>query len=332
MSEKISSKSNIHQFLPALFPFLTWFPLLNRRTVLGDLNAGLTGAIIVLPQGVAYALIAGLPPEYGLYAAMVPTVIAALFGSSFHLISGPTVAMSIVVFETIRELVTPMTGDVTQQFIQLALTMTFLAGLFQLALGLARMGALVNFISHTVVVSFTAGVAILIATSQLKHVLGVEISSGESFLHTWAELFYALPAVNGYALGIALITLITAILFKKYLPRLPGMLVAMIVGGLTALLLDTQIHHIQMVPAIPATLPPLSAPDLSLSVVRQLAGGSLAVALLGLVEAVSISRAVATRSHQMIDGNREFVGQGLSNCWRVLFWLRDFRFFYAHRC
>lgn len=311
MSEETASTSKGYTFWQAIFPFLTWFPSITRQTLLSDLNAGLTGAIIVLPQGVAYALIAGLPPEYGLYAAMVPAVVAALFGSSYHLISGPTVAMSIVVFGTIEKLVSPTNGDVTHQFIQLALTMTFLAGFFQLSLGLGRMGALVNFVSHTVVVSFTAGAAILIATSQLKSVLGVEIPSGESFLHTWVDLIHALPTTNGYALGIALLTLITAILFKNYLPRWPGMLIAMIIGGSITFFLDNS--TIKMVPAIPATLPPFSVPDFSLTAIRQLADGALAVALLGLVEAASIARAVATRSNQMVDGNQEFIGQGLSN-------------------
>ena len=123
--------------------------------------ASLTGAIIVLPQGVAYALIAGLPPEYGLYAAIVPAIIAALFGSSWHLISGPTAALSIVVFTTIS----PLAEIGSANYIALALSLTLMAGLFQLLLSLARMGTLVNFVSHSVVVGFTSGAAVVIATS-----------------------------------------------------------------------------------------------------------------------------------------------------------------------
>jgi len=299
----------------AWLPFLAWLPSLTRHSVQKDLIAGITNAIIVLPQGVAYALIAGLPPEYGLYAAIIPPIIAALFGSSYHLISGPTVAMSIVVFSTISELAPPGSENFigSADFIRLALTMTFLAGLFQLILGIARLGTLVNFVSHSVVIGFTAGAAVIIATSQLKNVLGVSIPAGESFLHTWLDLFYALPHTNVYVLVIALTSLATVILFKKYLPRWPGMLFAMIVGGVMAWLFGAQAHDIQLVPSIPATLPPLSTPDFSITVLRELADGALAVALLGLVEAVSIARAVATRSHQMIDGNQEFIGQGLSN-------------------
>jgi SulP family sulfate permease len=288
---------------------LTWLPLLKRDTVRGDLLAGITGAIIVLPQGVAYAIIAGLPPEYGLYAAIVPALVAALFGSSWHLISGPTVAMSIVVFTTISPLAEPGSA----QFITLALTLTFFAGVIQFALGLARMGTLVNFVSHSVVIGFTAGAAVIIAVSQLKNVFGVHVPAGESFLHTLTDLAKELHNTNFYVLSIALATLATAILFKKFLPRWPGMLFAMIVGSLLALLFGAQEHGIALVGSLPAQLPPLSMPEFSMNSLRALAPGALAIALLGLVEAVSIARAVATRSRQMIDGNQEFIGQGLSN-------------------
>src|SRR3990172_587140 len=145
-----------------VFPFLRWWSRVNRRTARADIMAGITGAIIVLPQGVAFAMIAGLPPEYGLYSAIVPTIIAALFGSSRHLISGPTTAISIVIFTTVSPLSSPGSAD----YIQMVITLTFIAGLFQLSLGIARLGALVNFVSHSVVVGFTAGAAILIGAGQ----------------------------------------------------------------------------------------------------------------------------------------------------------------------
>src|SRR5512141_3227226 len=119
------------------FPFLLWWPEIGRRTLKADLLAGLTGAVIVLPQGVAFAIIAGLPPQYGLYSAIVPAIVAALFGSSRHLISGPTTAISIVIFTSLSPLAPPSSAE----YIQLALTLTFLAGFFQLALGLARLGS-----------------------------------------------------------------------------------------------------------------------------------------------------------------------------------------------
>jgi SulP family sulfate permease len=292
-----------------VFPFLRWWSRVNRRTARADIMAGITGAIIVLPQGVAFAMIAGLPPEYGLYSAMVPTIIAALFGSSRHLISGPTTAISIVIFTTVSPLSNPGSAD----YIQMVITLTFLAGIFQFSLGLARLGALVNFVSHSVVVGFTAGAAILIGTSQLSNLFGVPGSKRHAFIHVLADLVHRLPEINYTVLAIGLTTLIAALVFRKYLPRWPGMLFAMIIGSILAIIMKGSEHGVRLVGSLPAHLPPFSLPDLSTSDVRLLAPAALAIAMLGLTEAVSIARSVATRSHQRIDSNQEFLGQGLSN-------------------
>ena len=295
--------------LSSLFPFLAWFKLVNKESIKADLLAGLTGAVIVLPQGVAFATIAGLPPEYGLYTAMITPIIAALFGSSFHLISGPTTAISIVIFSAVSHHATPGTPE----FISIALTLTFLAGVYQLAFGLARLGSLVNFVSHTVVIGFTAGAAILIATSQLKHITGILVPKGESFLHTWIDLFSGINDLNGFLVIIAVVTLATALFSKKLIPKAPNLLIGMVVGSVLALYLGRFTTGIKLVGEIPAHLPPLTLPDFSMSTIRALAPEAFADALLGLIEAVSISRAVATKSNQRIDSNQEFIGQGLSN-------------------
>ena len=295
--------------LNGIFPFLVWFKLITRESIKADFLAGLTGAVIVLPQGVAFATIAGLPPEYGLYTAMITPVIAALFGSSFHLVSGPTTAISIVVFSAISHHAEPGTAE----FLSLTLTLTFLAGVYQLAFGLARLGALVNFVSHTVVIGFTAGAAILIATSQMKHITGISIPKGESFLHTWIDLFQHSGSINGYLIIIAFATLIVALLSKKLFPKSPNLLIGMVVGSLIALVFQNLTSGIKLVGEIPAQLPPLSMPEFSLVSIKMLAPEAFAVALLGLIEAVSISRAVATKSGQRIDANQEFIGQGMSN-------------------
>ncbi|MFK5949974.1 MAG: SulP family inorganic anion transporter, partial [Methylococcales bacterium] len=293
----------------ALFPFLKWFKLITLNTLKADLLAGLTGAVIVLPQGVAFATIAGLPPEYGLYTAMITPVIAALFGSSHHLVSGPTTAISIVIFSAVSHHAEPGTPE----FISIALTMTFLAGVYQLTFGLARLGALVNFVSHTVVIGFTAGAAILIATSQMKHILGIFIPKGESFLHTWLDIFNNIGSSNLYLVIIALATLFTAIVIKKAMPKIPNLLIGMVVGSVIAYGFKDLTDGIALVGEIPGNFPPLSTPDFSFETITSLAPEAFAVALLGLIEAVSISRAVATKSNQRIDSNQEFTGQGLSN-------------------
>ncbi|MEJ2407498.1 MAG: SulP family inorganic anion transporter, partial [Candidatus Thiodiazotropha sp.] len=165
------SRSAIMRGWGFLFPFVKWLPGVSRDDLKADFMAALTGAIVVLPQGVAFATIAGMPEHYGLYAGMVPAIIAALFGSSRHLVSGPTTAASVVLFSALSIYAAPATPD----YVALALTLTFMVGVFELVLGLARMGALVNFISHSVVVGFTAGAALLIAAKQLKYFFGVEI-------------------------------------------------------------------------------------------------------------------------------------------------------------
>jgi len=295
--------------LQSIFPFLAWFKMVNRESIKADFFAGLTGAVIVLPQGVAFATIAGLPPEYGLYTAMITPIVAALFGSSFHLVSGPTTAISIVVFSAVSHHAVPGTPE----FLSMALTLTFLAGVYQLAFGLARMGALVNFVSHTVVIGFTAGAAILIATSQLKHITGIFIPKGESFIHTWIELFSNINHLNIYLVIIALLTLGTALSVKKVIPKAPNLLIGMVVGSIAAIFLKDFTSDIKLVGEIPANLPPVSMPDFSYATIRMLAPEAFAVALLGLIEAVSISRAVATKSNQRINSSQEFVGQGMSN-------------------
>jgi len=299
--------------LAKIFPFLRWWPFVNRATLRDDLLAGLTGALIVLPQGVAFATIAGLPPQYGLYAAMMPAVIGALWGSSWHLVSGPTTAISIAVFAALSHRAVPGSAE----YISLVLTTTFLVGLFQLVLGLARMGALVNFISHTVVIGFTAGAAVLIAASQVRYFFGVNIPRGTPFYEIIRQLFAHFGDVNPYVLGVSLVTLATGILTRRHLQKIPYMIAAMVVGSLVAEALNfwlgQSVTGIGTIGALPATLPPLSAPDLSIDTLHHTLAPALVITMLALTEAVSISRAIAVRSEQRIDGNQEFIGQGLSN-------------------
>lgn len=291
---------------------LQWWPMVNRRSLRADLLAGLTGTIILVPQAVAYASIAGLPPAYGLYTAIVPVIVASLFGSSLHLVSGPTAALSIVIFATLSPLAEP--GSAV--YIQLALSLTFMTGLLMLAMGLARLGVLVNFISHSVVIGFTAGAAVLIATSQLKNFFGVTAPATSSFIETLSLFAQRLPDTNFHVLSVGIVTLLTAVGTRAWLPRVPHMIAAMLVGSLYALALTTVFGpaaHIAMVSAIPRSLPPLSMPIPSGETLRQLAPIALALAMLSLTEAVAIARAIALKSGQRIDSSQEFIGQGLAN-------------------
>lgn len=295
--------------LQRIFPFLQWWPMVNRKTLRADLLAGLTGAIIVLPQGIAFAMIAGLPPVYGLYSAIAIPIVAALFGSSFHLISGPTTAISLVLFASVGSLAEPGSPE----FIRLVFVVTFLAGVFQLALGIARLGVLANFVSHTVVVGFTAGAAILIFTSQLKYVLGISIPQQSEFLDTWVAIIRNLYQTNFRVLAVALGTLAVALGVRRLSRKLPHLLIAMIVGSGLALLLGGEAVGIRFVGRMPSQLPPFDPPQLSIAMVKRLATNAFAVALLGLIQTLTLARVIATKSHQRIDSNQEFIGQGLSN-------------------
>ena len=296
-------------FLGNIFPFLTWVGAVNRKVLKADLLAGLTGAVLVLPQGVAFASIAGLPPQYGLYCAIVPTIVAALFGSSRHLISGPTTAISLVVFSNLSALAAPM----SQEYISLALSLALLVGLLQLGLGLARMGVLINFVSHSVLLGFTTGAAILIVTTQVKHFFGIALPPGESFIYTWLDFAARMGETNWRVLSIASFTFVCALTIKLLRPRYPAMLIAMILGSVLSWLLSGHLHGVALVGALPQTLPPFGIPDLDLNMVRDLAPGALAICMLGLTEASSIARAVAAKSDQRINNNQEFIGQGLAN-------------------
>jgi SulP family sulfate permease len=295
--------------LVKIFPFILWFRLTTIETIKADFFAGLTGAIIVLPQSVAFATIAGMPPEYGLYAAMVVPIIAALFGSSFHLISGPTTAISIVVFAAVSKYAAPG----SEEFVALALTLTFLAGVYQLVFGLAKFGLLVNFVSHNVVIGFTAGAAILIASSQIPYILGIHIPRGEGFINTWIDLYSGVGEFDIYLLIVGLGTLVSAIIIKLIRPKFPYLLIGMFVGGFLAFYLSSFTDSIETVGVMPAYFPPLSSPNFSLSSLKSLAPEAFAIALLGLIEASSIGRSIATKSNQRINPSQEFIGQGTSN-------------------
>ena len=303
---------NLQYQLNRFFPFLRWGRNMTRSSLRADAIAGLTGAALVLPQGVAFAAIAGMPPEYGLYTSMVPAIIAALFGSSWHLVSGPTTAASVIMFASLGGMATPG----SEQYVALAITLAFMVGVLQLIMGMVRLGALVNFISHSVVVGFTAGAACLIAAKQAEEFLGIVIPDGAHLVATIEFLWVNWQELHPLVSLVAVITLLTGILAQRRLGGM-SMIAALLVGSLAAALFNQafgeEISGIRMVGALPQQLPPLSMPLFSLEVFRQLSPLALAMTLFALTEAVSIARSISLKSGQPISGSQEFVGQGLSN-------------------
>jgi len=286
--------------------------MVNKSTIKADLGAGITNAVIVLPQGVAFAMIAGLPPIYGLYTAIIAPIVTALFGSSRHLISGPNTPVSLIVFATLSVYAAPNSIE----FIELAFVLTFISGVLQFMMGVIRIGTLVNFVSNAVIVGFTAGAALLIITSQAKHLFGIAVPSGSSFIDNWQYIISHIKETNLYVLGIALSTLISAIIFKKltkYISWLPHLLLAMIVGSLVAYYGAKGVDGIALVGELPSKLPQFHWPHFTYENIAFLTPNAFAIALLGLIQAISIARAIAVKSHQQLDSNQEFISEGLSN-------------------
>ena len=306
----MTAASRLMSVVPDLAPFRRWLPMLDRRTVSADLMAGLTGAVVVLPQGVAFATIAGMPPEYGLYAGIVPAIVAALFGSSWHLVSGPTTAASLVLFSSLSGWADPGTAE----YVKLALTVAFMVGVLEITMALFKLGTIVNFISHSVVIGFTAGAGVLIAINQVKNFTGLAVPRGAHPPEVLLFLGRHFGEVSWPTVAVGMATLATGIVMRRRLPRVPYMIVAIVVGALVAAVIEAATGvAVPSVGALPSSLPPLSAPSFDPDVWRDLAPTAVAMTMFALTEALSIARALAVRSGQHIDANQEFFGQGLSN-------------------
>jgi SulP family sulfate permease len=294
-------------------PLLRWRDEWRQPgAVRADLMAGLTGAIVVLPQGVAFATLAGMPPQYGLYAAMVPCIVAAMFGSSRLMVTGPANAISL----TTMALIAPLAAVGSPQYISLVLTLTFLVGALQLLLGLARAGSLVDKVPHSVVVGFTAGAAVLIANSQIGPLLGIALPSGTNVFENLQQAAVRLEQTQALALLAGVSTMVLAVVARPLNRIVPAMLVAVV--GATLITLGAQAlwpdsPALPTVSALPGALPPLSWPDLSVDTVRSLFSATLVMTLLALTEASAIARSVARVRGDRLDGNQEFIGQGLAN-------------------
>ena len=277
-----------------------------------DVLAGLTGAVVVLPQGVAFATLAGMPPQYGLYSAMVPCLIAAIFGSSRLIVTGPANAISLMTMSLVVPLAMPGTPD----YVSLVLTLTFMVGITQFLLGLCRAGRFVDIVPHSVVVGFTAGAAVLIINSQLAPALGIEQTRGLSIIANLEDLASRLPGYSPTALVTCIATALACVLWRPWSRVIPALLVGVLVGsaiGHFALSLPFLGGFLKMVAPIPSGWPPLSSPDLSIVTLTALALPALTMTLIALTEAMAIARAVAIKNRDKLDANQEMVGQGLAN-------------------
>jgi SulP family sulfate permease len=306
----------VHVHIDDFVPFVSWIRGYGKRYIKADLFAGLTVAVVAVPQSMACALIAGLPVQYGLYASIVPTMVACLWGSSSHLITGPTTAVSLVVFSSLSPLARPD----TPAYLVLAFFLALLVGVIQIGMGAARVGALLNFVSHAVLLGFTAGAAVLIAFKQVPGLLGIKVAKTSVFHEHLFNIITHLHQTELITFLLGIITIIVILVIKRSRPNWPGTLIAMVFVGILVTVFNLDRRGVAVVGAIPRSLPPFSVPDFGdITQIGQLVPGALAIAILGLVEAVSIAKSIADQTRQRLNINREFIGQGLANIAASLF-------------
>ena len=286
--------------------FGDWTQNVNPTTLRADALAGLLGAVLVLPQGIAFATLAGLPPQYGLYTAVIPCIIAALFGSSWHVMSGPTNANSLALFA----MLSPLALTLTPAYIQLALAVTLMVGAMQFLIGALRLGSLANFISPAALFGFTSGAAVLIAIYALPEFLGLPPAKERGASSVLLHVASALWRLDTSALLVGATTLLAALLVRYFRPGWPFMLIGL--AAATTLTAGANLT-VRTIGQITTPWPQFVLPHISWASVSDLLGLAFALTIVALGQSISIAKAVAAKSGQRIDANREFRGQGLSN-------------------
>ena len=281
-----------------------------------DIIAGLTLSVLVLPQGIAFALVAGLPPQMGLYASIVGAIVGGLWGSSHHLHTGPTNTASLLV----ASVLIPIAVQGSPEYIAAAGMLAIMVGIFRVLVGVARLGVLANFVSDSVIVGFTAGAGILIAVGQMRNLLGVS-DGGSAAMYTKVQnLILNAPETHFITLALGGGAILVLLILRRFFPKLPGPLIVMVLGAIWVAVLGLDQNGVRIIGELPSNLPPLaSIPYFNFNLVSELSLGTLALGAIGLVEATSISRSISARSGQRLDSNQEFVGQGLASLASGLF-------------
>ncbi len=293
-----------------LLPFLAWLPNYKKSDFPKDLIAGLTVGIVLIPQGMAYAMIAGLPPVYGLYAALFPVFVYALLGTSRQAGMGPVAMDSLLVAAGLGTL--SITG--IEDYIAMAIVLGFLVGAIQLMLGIFRMGFLVNFLSKPVISGFTSGAAFIIIFSQLRHLLGVDIEKSNQFHQLAMNAFQKLGDTNSYDFSVGLVGIVIILFLKKWDKRIPAILIVVLFGILGTYFFDLQQYGVQIVGAVPSGLPAFKLPDVRLDTIWGLWPIALVLAMVGYLETISIGKAIEEKNNtDHINANQELVALGSAN-------------------
>lgn len=292
------------------FPFLQWLTTYTKANFSKDLVAGLTVGIILIPQGMAYAMIANLPPVYGLYAAIFPLLVYLFLGTSRQLAIGPVAMDSLLVAAGLGTLAITS----VENYIAMAIFLAFMVGAIQLFLGLCRMGYLVNFLSKPVISGFTSAAALIIIFSQLKHLLGANISGSNKFHQLLINVFEKVAETNSYDFAIGIIGILIIVGLKRWSTKIPAILIVVVLGILAVNFLNLEAKGVNIVGTIPTGLPNFQAPNINMENMLSIWPIALTLALVGYLEAISIGKALEEKSGiETIDSNQELVALGASN-------------------
>jgi len=298
------------------FPFLSWLTNYNKQQFSGDLLAGLTVGVMLIPQGMAYAVIAGLPPIYGLYASTVPLFIYAIFGTSRQLAVGPVAMISLLTASGIGQL----NLESTEAYIQMAILLAFLVGLIKLIMGLLKIGFVVNFLSHPVIGGFTSAAALIIAFSQLKHLLGISIPRSNFIHEITINTFQNLSTINWITLALGLTGIFILLGIKRINKLIPAPLILLTFGILTTYFLQLNQQGVAIVEDIPAGLPTFAIPSINVENIKMLSPTAIAIALVSYMESFAVAKAIRKKhKNYQISANQELIGLGMANLAGSLF-------------
>lgn len=294
--------------ISTLVPALRWMRQYEASDLWSDGLAGLTTAIMLVPQAMAYAMLAGLPPEVGLYAAVVPPAIYAFLGTSRQLAVGPVAMDSLLVAVAVGAIAEAGSGE----YIALAVLLAFLAGVLQIAMGLVRLGFLTNFLGTPVISGFTSAAALIIGLNQLKHLLGVDLARSTNVFAILGGAVSKLAETKGETVIIGALSIAVLVLLKRRAPKAPRALVVVVAGTLAVSLLGLE-EEVAIVGTVPRGLPAPSLPELRLELWSKLLPSAFTIALVGFMESISVSRALAARGGYKVDSNQELVALGAAN-------------------
>lgn len=302
--------------LKKYLPILTWLPNYSKKDFLADLPAGLTVGVMLIPQGIAYALIAKLPPIYGLYAALLPQIIYAIFGTSRQLAVGPVAMDSLIVAAGI----TAIANVSEEQYIFMAIALAFMMGAIQFLLGVFRLGFLVSFLSRPVISGFTSAAAIIIGLNQVKHLFGTEIERSNQIHILLYNTLQKVTEINLPTFIIGVVTIVLIVVIKKINKKIPTALVVVVLGIIVVQLFGLDAYGVKIVKDIPEGLPGFSIPTINMEFFSELFTLSATLALIAFMEAISVAKAVEERhDNYKVDANQELIALGLGNIVGAMF-------------